>query len=457
MSAGLIYEREATGRLAMTPACRNLVGLFFQREKARKLPDEVRRATKEKIRRVGIVGAGTMGAGIAQLAALRACDVIVQEVNDDALGKGLLKIEELFQKAVEKRVVSTEEGRRRRAAIKGTVSWEGLGDADVVIEAVIEDLETKRALFRELEKRTRPDAILATNTSSLSVRQLQEGLAHPERVAGLHFFNPVHKMELVEVAHTPLTDPRVTELLAHWAAVLGKTPVVVRDSPGFVVNRILLPYLDEAVLLVAEGMRIEAVDQVMRRFGMPMGPLELLDQVGLDVAAHIARAMQPTFGGRFAPNPAFEQMRAHDWLGQKSDTGFYHYRGKRTRVNKEAAALLREGVPVAGGALLATLPPAVQAQQARDRMVLGMVNEAAACLGEQLAADAETIDLAMILGTGWAPHRGGPLHYADTRGPAEVVSALSELAGRLGPRFEPCPELRRHAEHNQPFCRPVAE
>jgi 3-hydroxyacyl-CoA dehydrogenase/enoyl-CoA hydratase/3-hydroxybutyryl-CoA epimerase len=456
MPAGLIYEREATGRLAMTPACRHLVGLFFQREKARKLPEEVRRATKERIRRVGIVGAGTMGAGIAQLAALRGCDVIVQEVNDDALGAGILKIDALFQKAIEKRVVAPEESRRRRAAIKGTVSWDGFGDSDIVIEAVIEDLEAKRTLFRELEKHTRPDAVLATNTSSLSVRQLQEGLAHPERVAGLHFFNPVHKMELVEVAHTPLTDSRVTELLAHWAVVLGKTPVVVRDSPGFVVNRILMPYLNEAVLLVAEGMRIDAVDQVMRRFGMPMGPLELLDQVGLDVAAHIANAMQPTFGTRFAPNPAFERMRGNNWLGQKSGAGFYHHRGKQPRVNKEVAALLRESAPSAAGTLLATLPPAVQAQQARDRMVLGMVNEAAACLGEGLATDAETIDLAMILGTGWAPHRGGPLHYADTRGPADVVRALAELAGRLGPRFEPCPELRRHAEHNQPFCRPIA-
>jgi 3-hydroxyacyl-CoA dehydrogenase/enoyl-CoA hydratase/3-hydroxybutyryl-CoA epimerase len=457
MPAGLVYEREATGRLAMTPACRNLVGLFLTNEKARKLPDEARRATKEKVRRVGIVGAGTMGAGIAQLAALRGCEVVVQEVSDRALGAGILKIDELFQKAVEKRVVSADEGRRRRAAIKGTVSWEGFGDADVVVEAVIEELETKRALFRELEKHTRPDAVLATNTSSLSVRQIQEGLAHPERVAGLHFFNPVHKMELVEAAHTPLTEPRVTELLAHWAAVLGKTPVVVRDSPGFVVNRILLPYLNEAVLLVAEGMRIDAVDQVMRRFGMPMGPLELLDQVGLDVAGHIATAMQPTFGGRLAPNPAFERMGKHDWLGQKSGSGFYHHGGKRPRVNKEAAALLRESVPSAAGTLLASLPPAVQAQQARDRMVLGMVNEAAACLAERLAADAETIDLAMILGTGWAPHRGGPLHYADTRGPADVVQALAELAGRLGPRFEPCPELRRHAEQNQPLCRPIAE
>jgi 3-hydroxyacyl-CoA dehydrogenase / enoyl-CoA hydratase / 3-hydroxybutyryl-CoA epimerase len=453
--AGLVYEREAIGQLAMTPACRNLVNLFFAREKSRKLPEGVRRAIAQKVRRVGVVGAGTMGAGIAQLAALRGCEVVVQEVSPDALGAGLFKINALFLKAIERRVVSPDEGRRRLSAVKGTVTWEGFAEADVVIEAVVEELEAKRSLFRELEKHTRADTVLATNTSSLTVRQLQEGLAQPGRVAGLHFFNPVHKMELVEVAYTPATEPRVTELLAHWAVVLGKTPVVVRDSPGFVVNRILMPYLNEAVLLVAEGMPVGRVDQVMKRFGMPMGPLELLDQVGLDVTAHIAKVLQPAFASRFAANPAFEHLTDRGWLGEKSGVGFYHHRGKRRRVNKEAAALLGGGGQA--GALLAALPPAVQAQQARDRMVLGMVNEAAACLGEGLTADAETIDLAMVLGTGWAPHRGGPLHYADTRGPADMVQALTELAGRLGPRFEPCAELRRHADSGQPFCRPITE
>jgi 3-hydroxyacyl-CoA dehydrogenase/enoyl-CoA hydratase/3-hydroxybutyryl-CoA epimerase len=447
LAAGLTREREATGRLAVTPACRNLVGLFFAREKARKLPAEARRAAQERIRRVGIVGAGTMGAGIAQLAALRGHEVVLQEVDEGALGAGILKINVLFAKAVERRLISEEDLRQRLSAVKGTLTWDGFADVDLVIEAALEDLEVKRGVFRELEKRTRPSAILATNTSSLLVRQLQEGLAHPGRVAGLHFFNPVHKMPLVEVARAPATDAATVELLAHWAIVLGKTPVVVQDSPGFVVNRVLMPYLNEAVLLVAEGMDVEEVDRVMVRFGMPMGPLELLDQVGLDVAAHIARSVRPAFGDRFAPNPAFEQMAEHGWLGQKSKWGFYRYQGKRRTVNEAAVLVLREG---------AAAGPAVEPAAARDRMVLSMVNEAAACLGEGLADGAEAIDLAMVLGTGWAPHRGGPLHYADDRGSGDVARTLTGLAQRLGPRFEPCPELRQHADTGQRFCAPVS-
>jgi 3-hydroxyacyl-CoA dehydrogenase/enoyl-CoA hydratase/3-hydroxybutyryl-CoA epimerase len=448
MAAGLAHEREAIGRLAFTPACQNLVNLFFQREKARKLPAEARRETAARVRRVGVVGAGAMGAGIAQLAALRGHEVVIQEVNAEALGAGIFKVSALFQKAAERGIISDEERRRRLSAVKGTVTWEGFADVDLVVEAALEDLAVKRGLFRELDKRTRPATVLATNTSSLSVGQLQEGLEHPERVAALHFFNPVHRMELVEVGRAPATGEDTVKLLKDWAILLGKTPVVVRDNPGFVVNRVLMPYLNEAVLLVAEGMGVEEVDRLMRRFGMPMGPLELLDQVGLDVAAHIARAMEPAFAGRFAPNPAFEQMTAQGWLGQKNNWGFYRYTGRRKRVNEAAVVLLRQGTSSAAGE---------EAPQARDRLVLGMVNEAAACLGESVADSAAAIDLAMVLGTGWAPHRGGPLHYADARDPGEVARALAGLAQRLGPRFEPCPELRRHADTGQPFCPPPGQ
>jgi 3-hydroxyacyl-CoA dehydrogenase/enoyl-CoA hydratase/3-hydroxybutyryl-CoA epimerase len=237
--------------------------------------------------------------------------------------------------------------------------------------------------------------------------------------------------------------------LTRWAAALGKTPVLVQDSPGFVVNRILMPYLNEAVLLLAEGMKMEPIDQVMRRFGMPMGPLELLDQVGLDVAAHIARSIQPALGDRYPPNALFEQITQRGWLGQKSGVGFYRYHGKRKRVNRDVAGLLAEGEG-ADRKRMSSLPPAVQAQQARERMVLLMVNEAAMCWSEGLVDRPEAIDLAMVLGTGWAPHRGGPLRYAEDRGPAEVVRVLGDLARRLGPRFEPSPELCRRAGGEQP-------
>jgi 3-hydroxyacyl-CoA dehydrogenase/enoyl-CoA hydratase/3-hydroxybutyryl-CoA epimerase len=441
MEAGLAREREAIGRLAVSPACRNLVNLFFASEQARKLPAEAKEAVARKVRRVGVVGAGTMGAGIAQLAALRGAEIVLQEADADALGKGVFRVQALVEKAVERRILTPAEAADKLKTVKGTINWEGFDAADLVVEAVVEDLEAKRAVFRELEKHTRPDAVLATNTSSLPVAQLQEGLAHPERVAGLHFFNPVHKMHLVEVVHAPATAGWVTDLLMQWAVVLGKVPVRVKDSPGFLVNRILTPYLNEGVLLVAEGMDIAAVDGVMHRFGMPMGPLEVLDQVGLDVASHVARTLQPAYGDRFPANPGLELMRQNGWQGRKNGWGFYRYAGKKPRVNPAATVLLRDSATSPNAALFQALPPAARLQQARDRLVLLMVNEAAACLAEGVAADAGTIDLAMVLGTGWAPHRGGPLRYAADRGVDEVVRTLAELARRLGKRFEPHPAL----------------
>jgi 3-hydroxyacyl-CoA dehydrogenase/enoyl-CoA hydratase/3-hydroxybutyryl-CoA epimerase len=447
--AGLEYERGAAGRLAVTPACRNLIALWFQGEKARKGPAELRALHPPEVKRLGVVGAGTMGAGIAQLAALKGCEVVVQEVNQAALDAGMARVGGLFAKAVERRLLSEAEAQKRWAAVRGTLSWEGFADVDAVVEAALEDLDAKRAVFRELEARTKPTAVLATNTSSLPVERLQEGLAHPERVAGMHFFNPVHKLPLVELARAPASAERPLAVLSQLAVQLGKTPLLVKDSPGFVVNRVLMPYLNEAVVLVAEGMKVQEIDRTMQRFGMPMGPLELLDQVGLDVAAHVARSMQPVLAGRFEPNAAFERMRAEGWLGQKAGRGFYVHKGKRPRVNAQAEALMR-GEGAAGG-LAQALPPAARLREARERMVLLTVNEAALACAEGLAATAGVIDLAMVLGTGWAPHRGGPLRYADDRGLADVVQSLADLATRHGRRFEPCAELKRRTEAGERF------
>ncbi|MBY0526413.1 MAG: enoyl-CoA hydratase/isomerase family protein [Gemmataceae bacterium] len=451
MPAGLAYEREASGRLATSPACHNLVNLFFQREKSRKLPAEVRADLVVPIRRVGVVGAGTMGAGIAQLAAVKGFEVVVQEVNDAALAAGMSKIQALFDKAVEHRVLSAEEARHKIAAIRPTTTWQGFGNVDLVVEAAIEDLDAKRAIFRELEQRTKPTALLATNTSSLLVENLHEGRAHPERVGGLHFFNPVHKMPLIEVVRAPATDDAAVATLARWAIDLGKMPVIVKDSPGFVVNRILMPYLNEAVLVMGEGHSAPYVDRLMRKFGMPMGPLELLDQIGLDVAAHVEQSMRPAFAGRYTPNPCFTRMRERGWLGEKCGVGFYCHHGKSRKPNNAA----RGAFPKDEGKYPVAFrhPGTVSGTALADRLVLLMVNEAAACLGEGLTSSAEAIDAAMVFGTGWAPHRGGPLHYADHRGLREIVKRLDEFTQNDGPRFEPCTELRRRAEAGEGFYR----
>jgi 3-hydroxyacyl-CoA dehydrogenase/enoyl-CoA hydratase/3-hydroxybutyryl-CoA epimerase len=214
------------------------------------------------------------------------------------------------------RILTQPEADKRLAAIQGSTDWKGFEDADVVIEAR-RDPVAKQGVFRDLEKRTRPTAVLATNTSSLSVKQLQEGMLHPERIAGMHFFNPVHKLPLVEVVRTDASNRRALDILCGLAVRLGKSPIVVRDGPGFVVNRVLMPYLNEAVLLVIEGLDPDRIDKLMERFGMPMGPLELLDQIGLDIAAHVAKAVVPALGDRFRPTTR-SSMVSNGWLGQKN-------------------------------------------------------------------------------------------------------------------------------------------
>lgn len=450
---GLEYERRAIGLLAVTRACRNLVTLFFLIEQAKK-PGPAAAAAEAfdesppPVQRLGVVGAGTMGAGIAQLAAIKGFSVVVQEVNAEALGAGILKIEALFNKAIERGIMPAEEARRRIAGIAGTTCWDDFDKADLVIEAVIEDLDLKRGIFREVESRGRPGTILATNTSSLSIAQIQDGLRNPARVGGLHFFNPVHRMPLVEVVRGPQTDPGVVHALARFAVALGKIPVIVGDGPGFVVNRVLMPYVNEAVLLAAEGTPVVRIDRTMRRFGMPMGPFELLDQVGLDVAAHIAKTMEPHFGARFAPNPLFARMAERGWLGQKAGVGFYAYTGGKRKTRGDIETLFKGIVPSG------EKRPRTTVNQARDRMVLLMVNEAAACLAEKIGDAPQTVDLAMVLGTGWAPHRGGPLRYADDRGLPDVIGTLEDFR-ELGARFEPLPELRRRAEAREPFYPPA--
>src|SRR5262249_53597817 len=283
-----------------------------------------------------------------------------QEVNEELLAAGIQRITGLLEQAAAKSAVTGKAARDALSLIRGTTAWDGFDKADLVVEAVVEDLRIKRAVFAELQKRTRSDVILTTNTSSLLVSDLESGVAHPERLAGLHFFNPVHKMPLVEVVQTAKTDECTANRLREWAIRLGKIPVVVHDSPGFIVNRILMPYLAEATQLLAEGLSAGQIDKPMRRFGMPMGPLELLHEVGLDVAAHVARAMEPVAKDRFPPSPIFIQMAERNWLGQKTRAGFYLYRGKRKKMNAAVAALLRGHLK--NGATRRALPLAARLQ-----------------------------------------------------------------------------------------------
>ncbi len=426
-------EAQAFGELAVTPECKNLIAVFRLTEGARK------RAPAGAPRTVGgaaVVGAGLMGSGIAELFAYQKIPVRVVELDQERLQAGLERTRSLLEKAAKRRRWSSEQLKTRADCIVGSTDFEGFEAVDLVIEAVVEKMEIKRDVFARLEESVSETAVIATNTSALSVSELQKSMRHPERACGLHFFNPPHLMPLVEVVGGIKTSDDTLATAFDLAIRLGKTPVVVADSPGFVVNRILAAYLTEAGHLLHEGMSVETVDQLMSRFGMPMGPLRLLDEIGLDVVAEVSRTMEKGLGSRFAPAPVMNEILALGLLGRKGGRGFYRYRDGRSRgLDPEVADVLRAAA--SGG------PPTPAAAQ--ERMVFGMVNEAARALDDRVVAEPADVDIAMIMGTGFPPFRGGLLRYADSVGLEKITQRLRIYAEQLDGRFEPAPGLLRRS------------
>ncbi len=435
---GYTVEREEFGKLLMTDAHRSLLGLFFQRERARKAETWVRGLTTKprRVRKVGVLGGGTMGAGIAHWAAVQGFEVVLKEVNAELLDAGLGRIRDLFDESVRKHAITPSDAATKIGAITATTDWRAFSDVDLVIEAVTERLDIKQTVFRDLELFCPKHAVLASNTSALSIRAIGEAIHDSGRVLGLHFFNPVHRMQLVEVVRTDQSRDEDVAMLVDFVKKLGKVPLVTADSPGFVVNRILFPYLDEAVRLHCEGVPTEEIDRALKRFGMPMGPLELLDQVGLDVAAHVADSLNS-----LSPEPSptggrLHEMASEGHFGRKSGRGFYVYVGKR------------KGRAVTSGGKSKPM----SSDDIRDRIVLRLVNEAAKCLHEGVVPEAWMIDLGMVLGTGFAPFLGGPFRMCELRGYGEAVAKLEYFQKTAGPRFAPATwlveQIEQRTEHH---------
>ncbi|MGD9855550.1 MAG: 3-hydroxyacyl-CoA dehydrogenase NAD-binding domain-containing protein [Planctomycetaceae bacterium] len=436
MTSGLAREREEFARLVFTPTSRNLVELFLQRERARASrtwvsSDDDGRAIKT----LAVLGAGTMGAGIAQLAATKGYRVILKDLDESAVQRGMQQIEALTRKGVEKGALQSSDAEAAIAAVTATTEQGPLQRADLVIEAVVERLDVKQQVFRELDARLPGETVFVSNTSALPISALSAVTQRGDRVAGLHFFNPVHKMPLVEVVRLPETSDATIAALVEVVRALGKTPIVVAEGPGFLVNRILFPYLDEAVRLVVEGQSIAEVDREAKRFGMPMGPLELIDTVGIDIAADVSRNLA-AIGFGDSPTPQFlSEMAAQGRLGQKAGQGFYRYRRGRRR---------RPLLPTAAAHEPAKLPSPQDFQGERisgvqQRLVFSLINAAAGVLHNRIVPEPWMVDLGMVLGTGFAPFRGGPLRLAESWGHDKVVETLEALARLCGPRFRPSP------------------
>lgn len=445
MKDAAAMEAAAVARLAVGPVCKNLVSIFRSSEAARRLG----RAEGEALPPVdhaAVIGAGVMGGGIAGLLAEKGVHTRLVDIARPGLDAALVAHRRRVARQRSRRRLEPHQADAAIDRLDTDTELRGLGPARFVVEAVAERADVKREVLGRVAHQVGPETILATNTSSLSVGALAEGLPHPERVVGMHFFNPVHAMPLVEIVRhgdpaTGGTTDQVVGRVADLALRLGKTPVVVRDVPGFLVNRILGPYLDEALRLWSEGIGVGRLDHLLVHFGMPMGPLRLLDEVGLDIASHAAASLHEAYGARMTPTSALAPMLAEGRLGKKSGDGFYAHPGGRGEAHPETD-LVRFKI----SRRLEDLSDA----EVVDRCVLAMLAEAVRCLDEGVVESAAELDLATVFGTGFAPFRGGLLRHADQRGLGAVVERLDALReredvagrGEGSARFE-APELLR--------------
>jgi 3-hydroxyacyl-CoA dehydrogenase/enoyl-CoA hydratase/3-hydroxybutyryl-CoA epimerase len=430
----LALERESIIRLVQGETCRNLIRIFLLQERAKKqiIPWVGPVTELKSIKRTAVIGAGVMGAGIAQWLSSRQLPVILRDINTEQVAKGMAAIAKTYKEGAKRHVFTSLEVRNGLDRIYPAPAEASLRNVDLVIEAAVEKLELKKKIFQSLDKLAGEETILATNTSALPISELAASTHRPERVLGLHFFNPVHRMQLVEIVAARQTSPEVLQRALSFVQQIGKLPVVVKDSPGFVVNRILMPYLIEAGNLFESGATIAELDEAMLDFGMPMGPMRLLDEVGIDVALHVAQTIAANYGDRMRVPEILSKMAQAGLLGKKVGRGFYlHAKGKNPIP-----------YPVVAGLLSGNPQHATRISDLQERMVLLMVNEAARCLEEEIVPDPADVDFAMIMGTGFAPFRGGPLRYADSIGIMSLVDSMNRLADSGATHFVPCGLLR---------------
>ena len=401
-------EAESIGQLFVSETSRNLQRLFFLQERLKSMG----RGTDSAVRHVHVVGAGTMGGDIAAWCAMRGMRVTLQDREIKYVAPAIKRALKTYKSRIRDRYQRLAVEDRLKIDLDGA----GIAQADVIVEAIIEDLDAKRGLFQEIEKRAQPNALIATNTSSIPLEDIAAGMQDQSRLVGVHFFNPVAKMQLIEIIGSPETDLVQLERAAAFAVQIDRQPLPTRSSPGFLINRILSPYLQEAMAMVDEGSSPVIVDKAATEFGMPMGPLELADTVGLDICLSVGEVLAEKLGGNVPDILRATVGRGR--LGRKNNRGFYEYKGKQV-IRPKAEE------------------PALPLRDVRDRMILRLLNESVRCLREEVVADADLIDVGMVFGTGFAPFRGGPIKYAGDRGVTDVCTRLEELSEEYGERFEP--------------------
>ncbi len=440
------YREEARlfGELAMTPECRELIFLFFATTALKKDPGTPEPVPPpHSVAKLAILGAGFMGAGIASVAVQQGTVVRLKDASPERVGAGLAAVREVLKDRLTKRQITRQQFDDMLLQTGGTIDYSGFAACDLVIEAVFEDLAVKHKVLRELEPLLPTHAIFASNTSTIPITRIAEAAQRPSRVLGMHFFSPVHKMPLLEVIVTPLTSAEAIVTAVAYGRTLGKTVIVVNDAPGFYVNRILAPYLNEAGRLLDTGASVDAVDRALVDFGFPVGPITLLDEVGLDIAGKSGGIFVDAFGERLSPSQSLRRVVESGRLGRKGKKGFYLYdeAGKKGGVDPSVYELLPTGAQRAD----------VAADEIQRRCTLAMANEAVRCLEEGIIRSPRDGDVGAVFGIGYPPFRGGPFRFLDALGASKAVEQLEELNFRHSPRFTPCDLLLRMASKGERF------
>jgi 3-hydroxyacyl-CoA dehydrogenase/enoyl-CoA hydratase/3-hydroxybutyryl-CoA epimerase len=459
MEDALRMEHDTIVELGETDATQNLIRNFFLAEKYKRGSSK---QTLEKIAHAAVIGAGVMGSGIAQWLSSRGVSVILRDVGTEELTRGLANIEKTYADAVKRGIMTEEKAKEGRARIVASSAPIEMRDVQIVIEAASEKLEIKKKIFRDLARKAPHAAILATNTSALPISGLAAETKTPERVIGLHFFNPVSRMKLVEVVIGTETSDATAARALGFVRQIAKLPVTVRDSPGFLANRVLFPYLLEAAELFENGVNAQEIDEALLEWGMPMGPLRLIDEIGVDIAVDIANTLEKAYGKRDRAPKILREMQSAKMLGRKSGGGFYKYEGKSQTPNAEiekwrgANSVIPSEVEGSRDESLKVTrrDPSTALRSGRDdfanRLMFLMVNESARCLEEKVIASPEDADYGMILGTGFPAWRGGPLRFAESFGIKKLVEEMEKLA-RTNEKYVPCTLLREHTQNETKF------
>jgi 3-hydroxyacyl-CoA dehydrogenase / enoyl-CoA hydratase / 3-hydroxybutyryl-CoA epimerase len=445
-------EAAAFGELVVSNVANRLIEIFFATTALKKDSGVADPNVKpRKVEKVAMLGAGLMGAGIAYVTAEGGVPVRMKDKDDASLGRGMKYVADILDERVKKKQLTRIEKDQRLALLTTTADYSGMKSVDLVIEAVFEDLEVKHKVLREVEAATHERAIFASNTSSIPIGKIAAASKRPENVVGMHYFSPVHKMPLLEVIQTPRTAPEVVATAVLVGKKQGKTVIVVNDGVGFYTSRILGPMMNEASFILAEGASIEAIDRAMTSWGWPVGPITLLDEVGIDVAAHVGPIMRAAFGERMDPPPTMEKLVADDRKGRKNERGFYLYgkaakeKGKGKHVDPSIYGVLGLDVPD---------PKAkgpVPLEEIQMRCSLQFVNEALHCFGEGIVRSARDGDIGAVFGLGFPPFRGGPFRYVDAIGAAEALRRIEGYEKRFGKRWAPAPALVDVAKSGRRF------